>query len=150
MKCFKLLVLFITLYVGISYTINCDEAKTILNIEYDGNCCDLQQINCDESNENILSIESLLDIEDNDNDYDEIENEKNLYRRKGGGRGGGGRSSGSRSSGSKSSGSKSSGSKSSGSKIGGSSGGRYYSSANSINPKSFLWALTIILLIKLI
>ncbi|ORX86420.1 hypothetical protein BCR32DRAFT_264959 [Anaeromyces robustus] len=143
MKCFKLLALFITLYVGISYTLNCDEAKTILNIEYDGNCCDLQQINCDESNENILSIESLLDMDDND--YNDIDNEKNLYRRKGGGHGGGGHGGGHSSS--HSSGSHSSGHVS-GARAGGA--GSTSSSPNSFKPTYFLWAFTIILLFKLI
>ncbi|KAG4100894.1 hypothetical protein H8356DRAFT_1659419 [Neocallimastix lanati (nom. inval.)] len=111
MKCFILLAVFLILNVSISYSITCEEAKTLLNIEYEGNCCDLQQINCDENNEEILSIESLIE-----EDYEE--DLKKLYRRKGGGgHGGGGRgSSGGKSSGSKSSGSKSSGSKSSGSK----------------------------------
>jgi len=50
----------ILLFVGISHAISCDEVKSILNIEYEGSCCDLQQVNCD-ANENILSIETLLD-----------------------------------------------------------------------------------------
>jgi len=56
MKYYDLLALSIVLLSGICNAITCDEAKSLLNIEYDGNCCDLQQINCDESNENILSI----------------------------------------------------------------------------------------------
>jgi len=109
MKCFILLAVFLILNVSISYSITCEEAKTLLNIEYEGNCCDLQQINCDENNEEILSIESLVD-----EDYEE--NLKKLYRRKGGGgHGGGGHgSSGGRSSGGKSSSGKSSGKSSSG------------------------------------
>ncbi|KAG4100340.1 hypothetical protein H8356DRAFT_1422827 [Neocallimastix lanati (nom. inval.)] len=95
MKCFILFAIFLILNVSITYSINCEEVKTLLNIEYEGNCCDLQQVNCDENNEEILSIESLID-----EDY--VESERNLYRRKGGGgrSGGSSRSSGGSKSGS--------------------------------------------------
>jgi len=56
MKFFNILSLFIILILGTCNALTCDEAKSLLNIEYDGNCCDLQQINCDEYNENILSM----------------------------------------------------------------------------------------------
>jgi len=56
MKYFNLLALSIVLLAGLSNALTCDEAKKLLNIEYEGNCCDLQQINCDETNENILSM----------------------------------------------------------------------------------------------
>jgi len=45
----------ILLFVGFCHAINCNEVKSILNIEYEGSCCDLQQVNCD-ANENILSM----------------------------------------------------------------------------------------------
>jgi len=92
MKYFDLLALSIVLFIGLCNAITCDEAKSILNIEYDGNCCDLQQINCDDNNENILSIDSILNFEGED--FDSTDND--LYRRKGGGGRSGGRSGASR------------------------------------------------------
>eukprot|EP00833_Pecoramyces_ruminatium_P018916 jgi/Orpsp1_1/1192948/evm.model.d7180000097096.1 len=164
MKCFTLLAIFIILNVSICYSLTCDEAKSLLNIEYEGNCCDLQQINCDENNEKILSIESLLD-----EDY--YENESKLYRRKGGGHGGGGHSSGGHSSSShSSSGSSSSSSSSAGYYYGNpttrTTGGSGYSKCNSsdkndknnkecnaaysLKSTSFLWIMAIMLLVKLL
>ncbi|OUM57150.1 hypothetical protein PIROE2DRAFT_17939 [Piromyces sp. E2] len=59
----------------------CDEAKDLLNIEYEGNCCDLPQIQCNEANDQVLSVEEIF------NDVNHLE------RRKGGGHSGGGHSS---------------------------------------------------------
>jgi len=58
MKYFNLITLSaaILLILGKSQAITCEEAKSLLNIEYEGNCCDLPQIECNESNDQILSM----------------------------------------------------------------------------------------------
>ncbi|OUM60397.1 hypothetical protein PIROE2DRAFT_21088 [Piromyces sp. E2] len=73
MKCLNLFVIFTTVFVKVCYPLTCEEAKNILKINWDGNCCELQQFICDDDKENILSIDilSLKDIEN------EVENNNN-------------------------------------------------------------------------
>jgi len=56
MKCLNLFVIFIILFLKVCYTLTCQEAKNILNIDWIGDCCELQQFTCDDSKENILSM----------------------------------------------------------------------------------------------
>ncbi|OUM63577.1 hypothetical protein PIROE2DRAFT_9860 [Piromyces sp. E2] len=78
MKYFTVSLLSLLLFVKHSTTLNCDEAKQILNVTYNGNCCDLQQVVCDEAKENILYI---------DFNFDDNKLNNHLSRRRGGGGG---------------------------------------------------------------
>jgi len=59
MKCLNLFVVFTVLFIKVCYTLTCEEAKSIFNMEWDGNCCDLQQITCNEAKDEILSIDIM-------------------------------------------------------------------------------------------
>jgi len=59
MKCLNLLVLFTILIIKVCYSLTCEEAKNIFNIEWEGDCCDLQQFTCNETKDEILSIDII-------------------------------------------------------------------------------------------
>ncbi|OUM70064.1 hypothetical protein PIROE2DRAFT_1738 [Piromyces sp. E2] len=48
------------LFLGKSQAMTCDEAKDLLSIEYEGNCCDLPQIQCNEANDQVLSVKEIF------------------------------------------------------------------------------------------
>jgi len=42
--------------ISLSQSMTCEEATSLLGLEYDGSCCDLPQIHCDENQKTILSM----------------------------------------------------------------------------------------------
>ncbi|ORX45586.1 hypothetical protein BCR36DRAFT_372639 [Piromyces finnis] len=85
MKSFNLITLsaLFLLILGKSQAITCEEVKSILNTEYEKDCCELPQVQCNQTNNEVLSI----------NGVGVVKFDNHLERRKGGGGHGGGHSS---------------------------------------------------------
>ncbi|ORX51056.1 hypothetical protein BCR36DRAFT_351545 [Piromyces finnis] len=84
MKFLNLFLVFTILSIKLTYALTCEEAKNILNMEWNEDCCDLQQFICDDEKENILSIDilSLQEYQKNNEIENEDETDKKLYARK--------------------------------------------------------------------
>eukprot|EP00833_Pecoramyces_ruminatium_P009200 jgi/Orpsp1_1/1183232/evm.model.c7180000084354.1 len=55
----KLFIILACLLIKICNSLTCEEVENIFGIEFNENCCSLQPITCDDSNEEILSIDIL-------------------------------------------------------------------------------------------
>jgi len=89
MKCINLFVILLTtLIINSCFALTCEEINNIFNIKLQNNCCDLQYVTCDSSNENILSIDILslkddiINNQENNKTEVEVENTSKLFARK--------------------------------------------------------------------
>ncbi|KAG4096800.1 hypothetical protein H8356DRAFT_1680650 [Neocallimastix lanati (nom. inval.)] len=84
MKYINIFVVIALLIVNACYALTCEQVKTTYNLEFEGNCCDMQQFTCDSTGENILSMDILSLTEEKENKViiDEPEVEKKEEIRK--------------------------------------------------------------------